>query len=117
MSVAEGPAYLGSFPVAADAPALERSAFIQKTYVHLAAAIGAFVFLEAVLLHLPGIETLVPTLIQPPGWLLLLGGYLVVSWIADRWARSSVSLARQYLGLSVYVMVEAVIFLPLLWVA
>jgi FtsH-binding integral membrane protein len=117
MSVAEGPAYLGSFPVAADAPAVERSAFIQKTYVHLAAAIGVFVFLEAILLHLPGVETLVAALTQPPGGFLVFGAFLLVSWVADRWARSSVSVAQQYLGLGVYVLMESLLFLPLLWLA
>jgi FtsH-binding integral membrane protein len=42
---------------------------------------------------------------------------MVVSWVADNWARSSTSLGRQYAGLSLYVVAEAVIFLPMLYIA
>ena len=50
-------------------------------------------------------------------WLLVLGAFMVVSWIADRWAQSDTSPAMQYAGLSLYVLAEAVIFLPLLALA
>src|SRR6266436_1857498 len=40
-----------------------------------------------------------------------------VSWLADRWAQSDTSVALQYLGLSIYVVAEAVIFLPVMWIA
>jgi FtsH-binding integral membrane protein len=42
---------------------------------------------------------------------------MLVSWIAESWARSAVSPGMQYLGLSLYVVAEAVIFVPLLWIA
>jgi FtsH-binding integral membrane protein len=41
----------------------------------------------------------------------------VAGWIADRWARSEVSRGLQYVGLALYVLIEAVIFLPLLFIA
>ena len=40
-----------------------------------------------------------------------------VSYIADRWAHSDTSRSMQYLGLSVYVVAQAIMFLPLLYVA
>ena len=40
-----------------------------------------------------------------------------VAWIADRFARSEARPALQYLGLGIYVVAEAFIFLPLLYVA
>jgi FtsH-binding integral membrane protein len=51
------------------------------------------------------------------GWLMLLGGYMVVSWIADRWAMSETSVGMQYAGLFSYVFAFSVILCPLLWIA
>ncbi len=105
------------FVVAADADATERAAFIRRTYLHLGAAILAFVGLEAVLLNLPGIDRLVQTMVGGKGWLLVLALFMGASWIADKWARSDVSEGMQYLGLGLYVVAEAIIFLPLLYFA
>jgi FtsH-binding integral membrane protein len=110
------PSPLGAF--AAQAAADERSEFITKTYLHLAGAIGLFVALEAVLLAMPGIGGLVQTMIATRyGWLVVLGLFMAVSYIAQNWAQSTVSPGMQYLGLGLYVVAEAVIFVPLLYVA
>ena len=50
-------------------------------------------------------------------WLLVIGLFIGASWIADRRARSDTSLGMQYAGLTLYVVIEAVTFLPLLHVA
>jgi len=50
-------------------------------------------------------------------WLIVLGLFMVVSWLADKWARSSTSKPLQYAGLGLYIVAEAVVFLPLLYVA
>lgn len=118
MSYADNPyqSPLGTF--AAQAAAEERSQFIAKTYLHLAGAIGAFLALEAVLLNLPGIESLVGLMVGSQyGWLIVLGLFMAVSWIANSWAQSAVSQTMQYLGLGLYVAAEAIIFVPLLFIA
>ena len=51
------------------------------------------------------------------GWLLVLGGFMGVSFLANSWAQSSTSPGLQYLGLGLYVVAEAVIFVPLLYIA
>ena len=51
------------------------------------------------------------------GWLLVLGAFMVVSWLANSWAHSDTSPGLQYLGLGLYVVAEAVIFVPLLYIA
>ena len=43
--------------------------------------------------------------------------FIGASWIANSWARSAVSLQKQYMGLSLYVVAEVVIFAPLLFFA
>ncbi len=93
----------------------ERARFIRRTYEHLAYAILGFVVLEYALLNLPGVEQLVGYLTY--SWLLTLALFIVAGWIADRWARSGVSRGLQYAGLALYVVIEAIIFLPLLYIA
>ena len=103
---------------AAQAAADERSAFITKTYLHLAGAVALFVVLEAVLLQLPGIEGLVRLMIGSQfSWLIVIGLFMFVSYIAESWARSAINPATQYMGLGLYVVAEAVIFVPLLFIA
>lgn len=109
--------YQNPFLTAADADADERKIFIRRTYLHLAAAILSFVMLEAVLLRLPGIENLIGMMVGGFGWLITLGAFMAVSWLADKWARSEASQNMQYLGLGLYVAAESVIFLPLLYIA
>ena len=104
----------------AQAPATERSAFIRRTYAHLAVAILAFAGLEWLLL-VPLQQYTIPLIYKMvssgAGWLLVLGLFMVVGWIADKWARSDHSRGMQYAGLALYVVAEAIIFLPLLFVA
>lgn len=109
--------YPGSYGFAAQADADARASFLAKTYFHLAGAVAAFVAIEAALLQTPGIERLIGVMVTGYNWLIVLGAFMVVSYVADRWACSAVSPGMQYLGLSLYVVVEAVIFLPLLYFA
>jgi FtsH-binding integral membrane protein len=111
------PAYGNPFVTAADAEAVDRALFIRRTYLHLAGAILAFAGLEAVLIQMPGIENLVGMMTAGMGWLIVLGAFMGVSWLADRWARSDASQTAQYVGLGLYVVAEVIIFLPLLYVA
>ena len=107
-----------TFDLAARAPADERSRFIARTYMHLAGAIGAFIALEAILLQLPGIDGLIATMFGGRySMLIVLGAFMAVSWLAEKWAQSDASPSMQYLGLGLYIVAEAVIFLPLLWYA
>jgi len=96
----------------------ERAAFIRRTYGHLAGAILAFAALEMVLLKLPGIEQVVIGMAgSAVTWLLVVGAFIGVGWLANMWALSGTSRALQYTGLALYVVAEAVIFLPLLYLA
>ena len=103
--------------VVAEAPVDVRATFIRKTYAHLAGAIAAFVALEFLLFQIPGIEKIVMTMMGGFSWLFVLGGFMVVSWLANKWAMSSTSMGMQYAGLGIYVVAEAIIFLPLLLIA
>jgi hypothetical protein len=118
VSYAENPYQSPAETFAAHATVDERAGFITKTYLHLAGAICLFVILEAILLNLPGIDGIVAMIFSTGfGWLIILGGFMFVSYIAESWARSDASPATQYMGLGLYVVAEAVIFVPLLYIA
>ncbi len=103
---------------AASAAPAERAEFIRRTYSHLAGAILAFIGLEAVLVNTVPLD-LVAGLLGGSrlSWLVVLAAFMGASWVAQYWARSQTSVALQYCGLALYVVAEAVIFLPLLLIA
>ncbi len=103
--------------VAAEASASARVDFIRKTYLHLAGAVGAFILLEYLLLQSSAIGSIVGTMISGYNWLIVLGLFMAVSWVANKWAQSATSLPMQYAGLGLYVVADAIVFLPLLYVA
>ncbi len=96
-----------------------RVSFIRKTYAHLFGAIVAFGLICFGILQLPFTEAGVVWLLNQGqfAWLGVLGGFMLVGVIADHWARSGRSKAMQYAGLGLYVVAEAVIFTPMLFIA
>ena len=106
------------YTMADQASADERGAFIVRTYLHLIGAVLAFIVLEAALVASPVAPMMFNLLATSKySWLLVLGAFMAVSWIADRWAQSDTSVGMQYAGLGLYVVAEAVIFLPLIVLA
>lgn len=94
-----------------------RAAFVRKTYLHLAGAIAAFALIEAALINAPFAQDMAMTMTNGMSWLLVLGAFIAVSYVAQRWATSATSIGTQYLGLGLYVVAEAIIMMPLLYVA
>lgn len=103
---------------AADAAPQERARFIRKTYLHLAGAILAFVGLEYLLFSSGVADVIASTMLGGRfSWFIVLALFMGVSYVANMWANSQASKAMQYLGLGIYVVAEAVIFIPLLFIA
>jgi FtsH-binding integral membrane protein len=50
-------------------------------------------------------------------WLLILGAFMLTGWLATRTAQTSTSLGMQYFAYAMYVVMEALIFVPLLYIA
>jgi FtsH-binding integral membrane protein len=94
----------------------ERGAFLVRTYNHLFGAVVGFALIE-ILLFKSGWAERIALALQGVSWLLVLGGFVLVSWIASRAAHQARSLAVQYLALSGFVVAEALIFVPLLYLA
>jgi FtsH-binding integral membrane protein len=109
-------ARFGTFAI--DAPVDARRTFIRKTYMHLAMAIYAFVALEWFLFSV-GFDDWMMQFFAGGAMpmLIMLGAFIATSWIANYWAHSDTSVGLQYAGLSLYVLAEAIIFVPLLMIA
>jgi hypothetical protein len=98
-----------------DEPVDTRADFIRNTYLHLFAAVLGFVAVE-VLLFQSGIAARIAATLGN-NWLIVLGGFMLVSWFASRTALTAPTLAAQYLALGGFVVAEAIIFVPLLYIA
>lgn len=104
--------------LAANVAASERALFIQRTYNHLAGAVLAFVGISYVLQKTGLALTLTNSMMgSRASWAVVLFMFIGISWIAESWARSSTSREMQYAGLALYVVAEAIIFVPLLYIA
>lgn len=93
-----------------------RSRFITRTYNHLFGAIVAFTAIEY-LLFKSGIAYPLAKGMLGTSWLLVLGGFMLVSWGATRVAHRSTSVGAQYAALGGYVLAQSILFLPLLVIA
>ncbi|MGL4595435.1 MAG: Bax inhibitor-1/YccA family protein [Thermoguttaceae bacterium] len=103
---------------AAAASAEARSSFITKTYLYLAGAILALVGIEIALFQIVPVEQI--TQLMTGGkfsWLIVLGLFIGVSWIANSWALNSTNYGLQVAGLGLYVVAQSIILLPLLSMA
>lgn len=93
-----------------------RKVFLTRMYQHLLGAVVAFVLLELLYFTTGLAETIAGALLSVD-WLVVLGGFIVIGWIARGFAAAPRSRGMQYLGLATYVVAESIIFVPLLWVA
>ncbi|MBL8777618.1 MAG: Bax inhibitor-1/YccA family protein [Acidimicrobiales bacterium] len=93
-----------------------RADFMVKVYQHLVAAIVAFVAFETLLFATGAAEGLFNLFYGSGGaWLLLLGGFMVVNWLATAAAHDLANPGRQYAGLFALAGAEALIFAPFLY--
>jgi uncharacterized protein len=92
-----------------------RGEFITRVYQHLLVAIGAFIGFEALLINLGVAEAMWDFFAgSSSAWLLLLGGFMVVNWMATNAAHDVLEPSRQYLGLFGMAAAQAIIFAPFL---
>jgi uncharacterized protein len=98
----------------------DRVRFIRLTYLHLFGSILAFTGLLVVFSKSQLFAEKIGTpfvhfaLSARWHWGVVLGAFMAISWLADQWASHTRSRALQYAGLGLYILAEAVIFVPLL---
>ncbi len=93
-----------------------RASFIVKTYLHLLMAVAGFVLIEFLLFSTGLAEPIAREMLRV-NWLLILGAFMLASWGGSHLAHRASSFRTQYAGLGVVVVAEALIFVPLLWIA
>lgn len=93
-----------------------RERFIVRTYNHLFGAIVLFTAIEIALFQ-TGAALTIARAMMGTSWLLVLGGFMLVSWLASHAAHASTSKPLQYLALGGFVLAQAIVFVPLLYLA
>lgn len=102
--------------IVSQATQVDRADFYKRTYLHVALAILAFMVVETFLLKfIPG-ELIAMMFGGKFVWLFIIGLFWLGSFIANKFA-FSLSRSAQYFGLGLYVILEAIIFLPMLYIA
>lgn len=102
--------------IVSQATDMERAAFFRKTYSHVAFAILAFIVVETILLNVIPFETIAWMMGGNYVWLFILGLFWLGSTMSNKLAFHP-SRNQQYLGLGLYVVLEAIIFLPMILIA
>jgi len=92
-----------------------RSEFIWKCYAHVVGAILAFAAIEAYLFSAGIAEAIAKPMLQ--NWWMVFGAFILVSWGATHVAHRIESTAAQYGALAVFVVAEALVFAPMLYMA
>ncbi len=93
-----------------------RSRFMKRVYANLVGGIAAFIAIEAFLFSEASgrMAYTIANAINSTSWLLVLGGFMLVSWLGSSFAWRATSPAMQYGGYALMVGVYSIIFtLPL----
>ena len=96
---------------------VERAEFIKRTYQHVALAVLVFILFEVLFLNTPFIADFALSLTQGWTWLLMLGGFSLVTSYAEKWAMKTENIQQQYWALILFTAAEAFIFIPMLYIA
>ncbi len=100
----------------AHAKEVEKAEFYKKTYLHVALAILAFIGVETILLKTVPPEVIGLMFQGKFTWLLIIGVFWLASVLANKWSLSQ-SRSVQYMGLGFYILLEALIFMPMIYIA
>ncbi|MGG8497696.1 Bax inhibitor-1/YccA family protein [Tenacibaculum sp. TC6] len=95
----------------------ERIAFYKKTYAHVAGGVFLFLVFEFLFLQSATLVDFALSMTQGYKWLLLLGGFMLVTNYAESTALKTSDKNMQYLAYALYVFAEAFIFIPLIFIA
>ncbi|MGB1018194.1 MAG: Bax inhibitor-1/YccA family protein [Chitinophagales bacterium] len=97
--------------------AIERADFYKKTYAHVAGGVLFFILVITLFLNTPVIRDFALSLTQGKMWFLMLGGFMLATTFAEKMAINSHEKNKQYLGFGIYIVAEAFIFIPLIYIA
>lgn len=92
-------------------------AFYKKTYAHVAGGVLAFFIAEFILLQSNTIIDFMLSMTQGWRWLIMLGGFMLMTNYAESTALKTSDKNKQYLAYGIYILAEAIIFIPLIYIA
>jgi len=93
----------------------DRSEFIWKCYAHVVGAILAFAGIEAYLFSSGIADRIAVPMLN--SWMMVMIAFIGVSWGATHMAHRLESITSQYAVFGIFVVAEALIFAPMLWMA
>ncbi len=93
-----------------------RQRFMTRVYAHLLLAIAGFIAAEYVLFT-TGIAETIAVFVYQTNWLVILGGFMVVSWMSGRMASRALTRQAAYGGLALLVAANALLFAAPLFIA
>ncbi|MBW3606255.1 MAG: Bax inhibitor-1 family protein [Actinobacteria bacterium] len=93
-----------------------RLQFLRRVYAHLGGAVAAFVLLEMFLFS-SGLAMAIAELVFGTSWLLILGGFVLISWLSSSVAHRATTPAAQYGAYAALIVAEALLFAPMLVIA
>ncbi|CAL2088127.1 Permease [Tenacibaculum sp. 190524A05c] len=92
----------------------ERVEFYKKTYAHVAGGVLLFIIFEFLLLQSDALVNFMLSMTQGYKWLLLLGGFMLITNYAESTALRTTDKNLQYIAYAGYIFAEAIIFVPLI---
>ncbi len=95
--------------------ASDRSTFIWKCYAHVVGAILAFAAIEVYFFQSGIAAAIAAPMLN--NWFMVLGAFILASWGATHVAHRIESKNAQYAAFAVFVMMQALIFAPMLYMA
>ena len=95
----------------------DRVAFYQKTYAHVAGGVLIFIMFEYLLLQSDTIINFMLSMLDGYKWLLVLGGFMLITNYAESMTMRTADKNKQYLAYLIYIFAQALIFVPLIAIA
>lgn len=92
-------------------------AFYKKTYSHVAGGVLAFFIAEYFLLQSEVLVDFMLSMTQGWRWLIMLGGFMFMTNYAESTALKTTDKNKQYMAYGLYVLAEAIIFIPIIYIA
>jgi hypothetical protein len=92
--------------------AIDEQTFLRRVYFRLLGAIAVFVALEAFFFASGIAAALAP--LMASNWLVVLGGFMLLGWLTSSFTRKRSTPSMQYVEMGVTILLQGLIFIPLL---
>jgi len=95
--------------------AFDQGTFLRQTYGHLIGAVVAFIGLQYMFITTGISAALAP--LMTSNWLIVIGGFMVLGFITSYFTRKASTPEVQYLEMGVTILLQSLLFIPLMYFA